>query len=231
MSTPDVSSEPAERIATDALLWGGVVGAIGFVIVFLVEGAVRSGYDPVRLAVSYLSLGDGGWVQVAAFLVTGILVLGFAMGVRRALLGGLGATGVPVAIALAGAGLVIAGVFSTMPAFGYPPGTPDGFPSDIPATAYLHVLGALLFFGGLAAAPLLLARRLLAAGSRGAAIGSVAVAVDRARLLRRFVGRPGRRPFFPTAAGLLQRVAIVAGLGWLAWLGLSLLRRPARIGA
>ena len=46
------------------------MGAIGFVIVFLVEGAVRSGYDPVRLVVSYLSLGDGGWVQVATFLVT-----------------------------------------------------------------------------------------------------------------------------------------------------------------
>jgi hypothetical protein len=231
MSTPDVSSEPAERIATDALLWGGVVGAIGFVIVFLVEGAVRSGYDPVRLAVSYLSLGDGGWVQVATFLVTGLLVLGFAVGVRRALLGGLGATGVPVSIALAGAGLVVAGVFSTMPAFGYPPGTPDGFPTNIPATAYLHVLGALLFFGGLAVAPLLLARRLRADGFRGAAIGSVGVAVVVLVFFGASSADPSGAPFFPTAAGLLQRVAIVAGLGWLAWLGLSLLRRPASIGA
>ena len=192
-----VSSEPADRIATDILLWGGVVGPIGFVVVFLVEGAVRSGYDPVRLAVSYLSLGDGGWVQVATFLVTGILVLGFAVGVRRALLGGLGATGVPVAIALAGAGLVIAGVFSTMPAFGYPPGTPDGFPSDIPATAYLHVMGALLFFGGLVAAPLLLARRLRADGARGCGPRFGCDGGHRARLLRGVIGRPKRRAVLP----------------------------------
>ena len=236
MSTPEVSSEPADRIATDVLLWGGVAGAVGFTVVFLVEGAVRNGYDPVRLAVSYLSLGDGGWVQVATFIVTGILVLGFAVGVRRALLGGLGATGVPVAIALAGAGLVIAGVFSTMPAFGYPPGTPDGFPSEIPATAYLHVLGALLLFGGLVAAPLLLARRLRADGARGAALGSVATAVVVLVFFGASSADPSGAPFFPTAAGLLQRVAIVAGLGWLAWLGLSLLGRragpsPARIGA
>ena len=227
MSTPEVSSKPADRIATDVLLWGGVVGAIGFTVVFLVEGAVRSGYDPVRLAVSYLSLGDGGWVQVATFLLTGILVLGFAVGVRRALLGGIGATGVPVAIGLAGAGLVIAGVFSTMPAFGYPPGTPDGFPSEIPATAYLHVMGALLFFGGLVAAPLLLSRRLRADGARGAALGSVATAVVVLVFFGASSADPSGSPFFPTAAGLLQRVAIVAGLGWLAWLGLSLLGRRA----
>jgi len=36
MSTPEVSSKPADRIATDLLLWGGVVGAIGFTVVFLV---------------------------------------------------------------------------------------------------------------------------------------------------------------------------------------------------
>jgi hypothetical protein len=134
---------------------------------------------------------------------------------------------VPVAIGLAGAGLVIAGVFSTMPAFGYPPGTPDGFPSEIPATAYLHVLGALLFFGGLVAAPLLLARRLRADGARGAALGSVATAVVVLVFFGASSADPSGAPFFPTAAGLLQRVAIVAGLGWLAWLGLSLLGRRA----
>jgi hypothetical protein len=63
------------RVGTASLLWGGVVGAVGFVVAFLVEGFVRSGYDPVRLQISYLSLGVGGWVQVASFLIAGVLVL------------------------------------------------------------------------------------------------------------------------------------------------------------
>lgn len=224
-STP--SDAPA-RVATDALLWGGVVGTIGFVVVFVVEGVVRSGYDPVRLAVSYLSLGEGGWVQVATFLVTGALVIAFAAGVRRVLRGGVGATGVPLAIAMSGTGLVIAGLFSTMPAFGYPPGTPEGFPTQIPTTAYLHVLGALLFFGGLVVAPLLMARRLRADGARGAAVGSVAVAVVVLVFFGASSADSSGEPFFPTVAGLLQRVSIVAGLGWLAWLGLRLLGIRAR---
>jgi hypothetical protein len=225
MSTPDLSPTPRARIATEVLLWGGVVGAAGFVVVFLVEGAVRDGYDPVRLAVSYLSLDEGGWIQVATFLVAGALVIGLAAGVRRMLRGGVGATGVPVAIALAGAGLVIAGLFSTMPAFGYPPGTPGGFPTDIPATAYLHVAGALCLFGGCVAAPLLMARRLRADGAAGAAAASVATAVVVLLFFGASSADASGEPFFPAVAGLLQRVSIVAGLGWLGWLALWLLRR------
>ena len=29
-------------------LWAGVVGPILFIVVFLVEGAIRPGYDPIR---------------------------------------------------------------------------------------------------------------------------------------------------------------------------------------
>jgi len=207
------------------LLWGGVAGPVGFVVVFLVEGVIRDGYDPVRLQVSYLSLGEGGWVQVASFLVAGVLVIGFALGVRRVLRGGRAATGVPIAIGVVGAGLFIAGVFSTMPAFGYPPGTPPGFPKEIATTAYLHLVGAVCFFGGLVAAPLLIVRRMRADGAHGAALASVATAF----LIVAFFGASSAdasgEPFFPAIAGLLQRVSITAGLGWLATLALWLLAR------
>ena len=207
-------------------MWGGFVGAVGFVVVFFVEGMVRSGYDPVRLQVSYLSLGEGGWIQVASFVVAGVLILGFALGVRRVLRGGIGAAGVPIAIGVAGAGLVIAGVFPTMPAFGYPPGTPPGFPSEIAATAYVHVLGAFCFFGGLVAAPLLRSRRLRADGARGAALASVATAIVVLVFFGASSADSSGQPFFPEIAGLLQRMSIVAGLGWLAAFALWPLRRP-----
>ena len=57
------------------LLWCGVVGPAFFVVSFLVQGAVRPGYDPLRHPVSSLSLGGGAaWVQPATFLITGLLV-------------------------------------------------------------------------------------------------------------------------------------------------------------
>jgi hypothetical protein len=222
MTSNDSRPDPLAAVGTGTLLWTGFVGAVGFVGVFLAEGAVRTGYDPIRLQVSYLSLGDGGWTQVVAFLVTGALVVCFALGVRRRLRGGRGATGVPIAIGLAGTGLLIAGLFSTMPAFGYPPGTPPGFPREIAVSAYLHVAGALCFFGGLIAAPLLMARRLLSTGARGPAVASVGMAI----LVLVFFGASSADasgvPFFPAVAGLLQRVSIVGGLGWLAALALWL---------
>ena len=222
------------RAAPDWRLRAGTLGPALFVAVFLVAGAVRPGYDPVRLQVSYLSLGDGGAVQVASFLVSGLLIVIFAIGLRGRLAaaGGRGAVGGPIAVGSVGLGLLVAGIFPTVPAFGYPPGTPDGFPSEIPATAYLHVLGAALFFGGLIAAPILFARRLRAEGAASWASSSVAVAIVVLVAFAASSADPSGRPFVPAAAGLLQRIAIVTGLGWvatLAWAeaGLPGLRAPS----
>lgn len=195
-----------------------------FVAVFLVDGAMRAGYDPLRHQVSYLSLGDGGWVQVASFLMTGALILAFGAGMRRALVDGRGAVGVPVALTVVGTSLLVAGVFPTVPAFGFPPGTPDGFPTEIPASAYLHVAGALGFFGGMAAACLGLARRFRAAGDASWATGSLAAAIAVLVFLAASSADPSGRPFVPALAGLLQRLSIVAGLGWMAVVAVRMLR-------
>ena len=45
----------------DVLLMPGMVTAAVFVLVLLVEGARRSGYDPVLMTASELSLGERGW--------------------------------------------------------------------------------------------------------------------------------------------------------------------------
>ena len=200
-------------------MWAGIVGPLLFVAVFLVEGAIRAGYDPVRLQVSYLSLGDRGAIQVASFLVTGGLLGAFAVGLRRhlAAVGGRGAMGVPIAIGAVSLGLLIAGAFSTAPAFGYPPGAPDGFPAVLPATAYLHLVGALLFFGGMIAAPLVMARRFRAQGETAwVAYSLVTAVVVFVALGATSTTDPGGRPSLPATAGLLQRVSIIAGLAWIA---------------
>ena len=68
---------------TRRLLACGVVGPTVFVLVVLIEGAVRPGYDPGRVFVSMLSLGDRGWIQVANFLISGALIIAFGVGLRR----------------------------------------------------------------------------------------------------------------------------------------------------
>ena len=99
---------PDER-RTIACLWASVAAPIVFTTVYLVEGATRSGYDPLRHQVSLLSLGDRGWVQILNFLVTGALLLLFAIGLRGWLWGGPGGRVAPGAAAIAGLGLLLAG--------------------------------------------------------------------------------------------------------------------------
>src|SRR5688572_13616202 len=107
-----------------ALLWCGVAGPVLFTLAYLVEGATRAGYQPMRDPVSSLALGESGWTQTANFLVTGLLFVAFAVGLR---LGGQG-WALPVLMGVVGVGLFGAGLFVTDPVSPYPPGVP------IPAT-------------------------------------------------------------------------------------------------
>src|SRR6266508_2010580 len=114
----------SERSTTRWLLTGGVIGPVLFVVVFLVEGATRPGYDPMRMFVSLLSLSDLGWQQIANFVVSGALVLGGAVGLRRVFTEGPGSRWGPILIGVAGVGMMLAGVFVTDAGYGYPPGAP-----------------------------------------------------------------------------------------------------------
>src|ERR1700761_2663654 len=71
--------EPARR----GLLHCGAAAGPLFVSVFLIEGARRPGYKPLRHPVSSLSLGPRGWVQVANFATTGMLYIAGAAGLAR----------------------------------------------------------------------------------------------------------------------------------------------------
>lgn len=63
------------------LLCGAVAGPL-FVLVFLIEGATRADYSSLRHPVSSLAIGDLGWVQTVNFLITGSLVVAFAIGLH-----------------------------------------------------------------------------------------------------------------------------------------------------
>jgi hypothetical membrane protein len=61
----------------------GLVGPILFAGVFLVEGRLRPGYDPLAQTVSELGIGPRGFIQIANFLVFGIAFTTFAAALRR----------------------------------------------------------------------------------------------------------------------------------------------------
>ena len=56
------------------------MGGVGFPAIMLAAGAVRDGYSALHQPGSMLSLGAGGWVQIANFIVTGLLMVACAVG-------------------------------------------------------------------------------------------------------------------------------------------------------
>jgi len=198
----------SDRSVTRWLLTGGVIGPVVFVVVFLVEGATRPGYDPMRMFVSVLSLGDAGWQQIANFVVSGSLVVAGALGLRRVLTEGPGATWGPLLVGLAGVGMVLAGIFATDPAQGFPPGTPSGLPGSYSWHAVVHQLASSLVFLGLPVAMFVMARRFRGEGSRWEMYCQASAVGVLFFLVAAFL--------VTDVTGLLQRVAILLALGWVA---------------
>jgi hypothetical membrane protein len=203
------------------LLYAGLVAGPLFVLVFLVAGALRPGYDPVRHPVSSLALGPGGWVQVVNFLLAGVLTLVFAIGLRRSLRPGPGGLTGPILVGVWGIALLGAGVFVTDPVSGYPPGTP-ALPAEPSRPGLLHDLFSLPGFLGLALAMLVFA---YAFGRRRAWIWSVYSGLSGLGFAALFVMASAgfsQQSGLVGTAGLWQRLAV--GLGWL-WLALLAARQ------
>jgi hypothetical membrane protein len=218
---------PADR---RALLWCGAIGAPLFVVVFVIEDSVPSirpaGYHPLRHAVSLLAIGPLGWMQVASFVVSGLLLFAFAVGLRQALRGYLDGISAPVLVGLIGIGLVGAGVFTTDPFGGYPPGTPtiSGRP-DWTIHGALHQVFSLLVFLGLPAACCVIGYRFARAGRKGWACYSIGTAVVVLTLFVLFSRGFAQHSTFVSIGGLLQRLTLITGLTWIAALALHLIRR------
>lgn len=101
----------------------GGIGALLFTAIYLIEGATRPGYDAWRQPISSLSLGPGGWLQQVNFVVYGALLVLSAVGWYRFLTPARGAIWFPLLQGIGGLCLIGAGVFSTDPFPGYPPGS------------------------------------------------------------------------------------------------------------
>jgi hypothetical membrane protein len=147
------------------LLACGMISGPAYLVVGFTQALLREGFDVRRHPLSMLSNGDLGWIQVSNFLLTGILVIAGAVGVRQALHPGRAGTWGPILFAGYGIGLIGAGVFAADPGNGFPPGTPPA--TTISTNGLLHFIFGAVAFYSLIAACFVFARRFAGLGRRG----------------------------------------------------------------
>lgn len=195
-----------------------------FVGVFLLEGAVRAGYRPLRHPVSSLALGPRGWIQTANFAVAGTLFLAAAGGLARSGDPVAGGRAVPALVGAAGAGLIGSAVFTTDPVSGYPPGTPDAL-TQPSRTGTAHNLAAVPVFVGLPAAALACGWQSWRAGQHRFGFYSAGTAVTMLTTMALAGAGFGQSPRLVNLGGLFQRASIITGFAWLTTLSAQAQRR------
>ncbi|HEV7324965.1 MAG TPA: DUF998 domain-containing protein [Bosea sp. (in: a-proteobacteria)] len=192
-----------------ALLACGVASTPIFYGLAALQLALRPGYDIRTQPISFLALGELGWIQVANFVLTGALALAGALGLRLALRGQRGGTAGPVLAGLYGLGMIGAGLSGPdpLPAPGQTP--------QMSATGAMHMVAFLVSFLSLIAACFVLARRFAAIGKSGWALYSVVTAVLAPTLVAASMANPSWAGVIVGAAGLVL-------FGWFSLVALTI---------
>ena len=206
---------------TKRLLACGAVGGPLFATVGLAQALTRPGFDLSKQALSLLSLGSAGWIQIANFLVSGALALAFAKGARRALRDAPGGRWLPRLLSVYGAGLIVGGIFHPDAGDGFPPGTASGQSVVRTWHGALHMTAGTLAFLALMASCFVVARTFarggraaLARTSRGVGIGFLVCLMASAA--------PG--------GSLILFVGVTAAMIWMAVVARQLATEPAVAG-
>jgi hypothetical protein len=128
--------------------------------VSLAQVATRDGFDLMRHPLSLLSTGSLGWVQIADFLVAGLLMVVGA--------GSLDGRWAPRLTRIAGFGMIAAGLLVMDPGGGFPAGH-DEVSTTMSWHAIGHMVAGTVTFTALIAACYVLAKR---ATTRGPAVAA-----------------------------------------------------------
>lgn len=153
---------------TRSLLGYGVLAGPFYLVVGLVQALTRDGYDLTRHDLSLLANGPLGWIQIANLVLSGLMTIAAAIGMRRALRGPVwGPVWGPRLVAGYGVGLVLAGVLVADPMNGFPLGTPEGPPVNPTWHGLGHLVAGGLGFLSLIAGCMVFARWFAARGRRG----------------------------------------------------------------
>jgi hypothetical protein len=210
-----------QSVVTRLLLACGIIAPLLNSVVILILGAIRPGYNAWIVPDSNLELGDGGWIQITNYIVTGALLLAFAIGMRRLLRTGRGSTWGSILLGIYGLTFIVIGPILPDPALGYPPGAS----SALTIHGAFHILFGQLQFTSLIGACFVLARRDAAFKRRGWSWYSVATGLLVAASDVAFVLTAKLLDGGPT--GLIERIGIIGGGIWIALLAIRLMSRSA----
>ena len=157
---------------TKLLLMGGILAGPIYILVGIAQVLTREGFDITRHPLSMMSLGNLGWIQIANFVITGLLVIAGAIGLRRLAQADKRLRWGALLLGIYGLGVLGGGIFVTDPALGFPPGTPDTYPQTMSWHGLLHFIFGQIGFLALIAASFVYARYFAKKGLRGWAIFS-----------------------------------------------------------
>lgn len=221
------SGSPTDTTTTTtrALLACGVVAGPLYMAVVVIQALARDDFDLMRHPASRLSNGDLGWVQIATFVVSGLLTNACAVGMWRVLRPGRGGTWGPLLVGVYGAGLIAAGVFVADPADGFPPGTPPGPSGTVTWHGAMHFVVAAIAFLALIAACFVFARRFARLGQRGWAAYCVTTGVI---FFAAFAGIASGSS--ASALNVAFAVAVVLGWTWVSVMAARLMTEEASGG-
>ncbi|MET7753390.1 DUF998 domain-containing protein [Streptomyces sp. NPDC005389] len=171
-----LAAAPASRSAVRWSVAGGVAAGPLFLAAGLAQGFTRDRFDFMRNAISQLALGEAGWIQTASFVLTGVLLVAAAAGLRWALRGGPGGTWGPALVGVFGVSFWAAAAFPADAGAGFPTGAPEAA-TAMSGHGAVHMAAGMIGYLALCAAFLVLARPLAARGLRGWAAASRVVPV------------------------------------------------------
>lgn len=206
-----------ERLRTRVLLAAGAIGPVLFWLVVIVDGFTKPGYDARKHFISDLALGADGWVQSTNFIVVGLLMLAFAVGLRQLFSTGRASVFGPVLVGLFGLGVVTSGIFRTDPT-----NYPAGADTTVTARGTVHGIAFMLVILSVIAGCLVFARRFHREPEwHGYGLYSVITAILVLALSVAFgaLGKPGH-----SFAGLLQRILVAVFFIWFEVIALRALR-------
>jgi hypothetical membrane protein len=185
------------RAVTAGLAAAGLVGPTWFAVLVVLQGLLHPDYSHVALPISALAAWPSGWIQNVNFVVFGVLMGAYAIGLHLGVRQGPGGALGPALLVLSGVGLVLAGTFPWRAADGdfvVPPG---------------HLAGAFLSFLGAGSGLMVLSWRLAADPLwRGLARYALVTGITLVVLFLALFALT-RLPDSPRWAGLLQRVTTV----------------------
>jgi len=198
----DTQAQTTRRL----LVAGAIVGPL-YLAIGVIQALVRHGFAFGRHPLSVLANGEGGWVQTLNFVITGLLILGAALGIGRSLRRESRAAG--WILFVFGLGVLLSAVFPADPMDGFPPGTPEGAPEPMTTSGTLHFVVGGIGFLALAISGFVVGRALLKRDERGLAWFSFATGAI--VILGFMIG--GALPASVATAGVWA--SVVVGFGWL----------------